>query len=155
MTDPATLTAAGIATLVITKAFEKTGEMLGEKVIEQSGKLMHLLKSEYPTAAELVEVAARRPDLVEQNPAVFTEAVIEVEAAAKSSAEVAQAVQDVEAAAKADPNLAEAINKLTEAIKSEPSIVQNFAKLAEEIKAEKGAMVAQSIAIENQTNNYT
>jgi hypothetical protein len=29
--DPATLSAAAIATLVITKAFEKTGEVLGEK----------------------------------------------------------------------------------------------------------------------------
>jgi hypothetical protein len=31
--EPVTLTAAAIATLVITKAFEKTGEILGEKAL--------------------------------------------------------------------------------------------------------------------------
>jgi hypothetical protein len=38
--DPATLSAAASATLVITKAFEKTGEVLGEKALEQGGKLV-------------------------------------------------------------------------------------------------------------------
>jgi hypothetical protein len=33
--------------LVITKAFEKTGEILGEKVLEQGGKLFLLLKGSY------------------------------------------------------------------------------------------------------------
>ncbi|MBE9130205.1 MULTISPECIES: hypothetical protein [unclassified Coleofasciculus] len=36
--DPITLSATAIATLVITKAFEKSGEVLGEKALEQSGK---------------------------------------------------------------------------------------------------------------------
>ncbi|MEH2272809.1 MAG: hypothetical protein V7K68_31035 [Nostoc sp.] len=42
--EPVTLTAAWIATLVITKAFEKTGEILGEKALEQSGNLLDLLQ---------------------------------------------------------------------------------------------------------------
>ncbi len=38
--EPVSLTASAIATLVLTKAFEKTGVKLEENVIEQGGKLM-------------------------------------------------------------------------------------------------------------------
>jgi hypothetical protein len=38
--EPLTLTAAAIATLVITKAFEKTGEIIGEKTWQEGEKLL-------------------------------------------------------------------------------------------------------------------
>jgi hypothetical protein len=50
--EPVTLTAAAIATLVITKAIEKTGEVLGEKTLEAGGKLFSLLKRKQPETAK-------------------------------------------------------------------------------------------------------
>lgn len=55
--DPATLSAAAIATLVITKAFEKTGEVLGEKALSQGGKLVRLLKERFPKADSALALA--------------------------------------------------------------------------------------------------
>jgi hypothetical protein len=43
--EPVSLTAAAIATLVITKAFEKTGEIIGEKAWNEGEKLLVLLSS--------------------------------------------------------------------------------------------------------------
>lgn len=51
-------TAGAIATLVLTKAFEKVGETLGEKVVEKSGKLMQLLKRKSPDTASAIEAVA-------------------------------------------------------------------------------------------------
>ena len=88
MIDPASLSAAAIATLVITKAFEKTGEVLGEKALEQGGKLVHLLQERFPK----VSTALAR---VEQKPEDWGEAVLEVEAAAKKDEEVKATVEAI------------------------------------------------------------
>jgi hypothetical protein len=96
-------TAGAIATLVLTKAIEKAGETLGEKVMEKSGKLMQLLKRKSPDTASAIEVAAQHPELVEQKPEDYGEAVLveKVESAAKSDSEIAQAVQGLADAVKA------------------------------------------------------
>jgi hypothetical protein len=86
--DPATLSAAAIATLVITKAFEKTGEVLGEKALEQGGKLVQLLQERFPKASTAL---AR----VEEKPEDWGEAVLEVEAAAKKDEEVKATVDAI------------------------------------------------------------
>lgn len=149
--EPVTLTAVAtaIATLVATKALEKTTENLTDKVFEKSGNLLMLLKSKSPNTAKAIELAPQQPLDIGQ-------AVLELKAATKDP-EVAEAVWEVEAAANQDPNpkFAAEVKAIVDRINSQPSIVNNFAKLAEEIKAEKGAMVAQSITIEQQTNNYT
>jgi cysteinyl-tRNA synthetase len=128
--DPATLSAAAIATLVITKAFEKTGEVLGEKALEQGGKLVRLLKERFPKA----DSALAR---VEEKPEDWGEAVLEVEAAAKDDPEVAEAVQEVATAAKENAN-AEIVQKLQaieDAIKAQqPTTRQEFGKVAEVVE---------------------
>jgi hypothetical protein len=88
-------TAGAIATLVLTKAIEKAGETLGEKVMEKGGKLMQLLKRKSPDTASAIEVAAQHPELVEQQPEDYGEAVLveKVESAANSDSEIAAAVQ--------------------------------------------------------------
>ena len=86
--DPATLSAAAIATLVITKAFEKTGEVLGEKALEQGGKLVQLLQERFPKPSTAL---AR----VEEKPEDWGEAVLEVEAAAKKDEEVKATVDAI------------------------------------------------------------
>lgn len=88
-------TAGMIATLVLTKAIEKAGETLGEKVMEKGGKLMQLLKHKSPDTASAIEVAAQHPELVEQQPEDYGEAVLveKVDSAANSDSEIAAAVQ--------------------------------------------------------------
>ena len=88
-------TAGAIATLVLTKAIEKTGETLGEKVMEKGGKLMQLLKRKSPDTASAIEVAAQHPELVEQQPEDYGEVILveKVESAANSDSEIAAAVQ--------------------------------------------------------------
>ncbi|NES80877.1 MAG: hypothetical protein F6K10_05440 [Moorea sp. SIO2B7] len=88
----ATLSAAAIATLVITKAFEKAGEELGEKAVSQSGKLVQLLRDKFPNTASVVEQTELPPlDLGEVH---LDETVAqELERAASSEDEVKAAVQ--------------------------------------------------------------
>ncbi|MEO1558594.1 MAG: hypothetical protein AAFS12_02830, partial [Cyanobacteria bacterium J06632_19] len=54
-------TAAAIAALVITKAFEKAGEQIGVKVVEAGSKLLSLLKRKKPNTAIAVEQAQQEP----------------------------------------------------------------------------------------------
>ncbi|QSJ14376.1 hypothetical protein JYQ62_20905 [Nostoc sp. UHCC 0702] len=103
--EPVTLTAATIAILVITKAFEKSGEKLGEKVLEEGGKLLVLLKRKAPSTATVIEQAQTQP------------------------LDYGQAVvigQQVEEAAKKDDEIAQAVETVANAVKSQPSIIQNF-----------------------------
>lgn len=88
--EPTSLTAAAIATLVITKAFEKTGEKLGEKVLDQSGKLMALIRRKAPETAASIEKVADNPALAEQQPTDFGEATLigEVEQLAANDPEM-------------------------------------------------------------------
>ncbi|MBG1266716.1 hypothetical protein [Nostoc sp. WHI] len=102
--EPVTLTAAAIATLVITKAFERTGEILGEKALEQGGKLFLLLKRKEPNTASSIELAQTQPLNYGQ----------------------ASLVEQVEEAAKKDPEIAQAVEALADVVKSQPSIIQNF-----------------------------
>ncbi|MCC5667463.1 hypothetical protein LC653_27165 [Nostoc sp. CHAB 5784] len=102
--EPVTLTAAAIATLVITKAFEKTGEILGEKALEQGGNLLSLLKRKEPTTATAIELAQAQPLDYGQ----------------------ASLVEQVEEAAKKDPEIAQAVKDVADTVKSQPSIIQNF-----------------------------
>lgn len=98
------LTAGLIATLVLTKAFEKTGEKLGEKVLEQGGKLMQLLKHKSPDTASAIEVVAQTPELAQQQPEDYGEAVL---------------VEKIESAASSDAEIAGAVNALAEIVKSQ------------------------------------
>ncbi|MFP5272144.1 hypothetical protein [Coleofasciculus sp.] len=125
--EPLTLSAAAIATLVITKAFEKTGEVLGEKALAQGGKLVTLLKARFPNA----DAALAR---VEEQPEDWGEAVLELEAAAQQDQEVAQAVQDVATAAQENANgeILAQLQALKAAIQAQqPTTKQEFGKVAE------------------------
>ncbi|MUG95787.1 hypothetical protein F7734_26895 [Scytonema sp. UIC 10036] len=52
----ASLTAAAIATLVITKGFERTGEVIVDKlVVEKGGQLMRLLLDKHPHIASALQ----------------------------------------------------------------------------------------------------
>lgn len=111
-------TAGAIATLVLTKALEKAGETLGEKVMEKGGKLMQLLKRKSPDTASAIELAAQHPELVERQPEDYGQAVL---------------VEKVESAAKSDSEIALAVQALADAVKSQPQTSQNITNMAEKI----------------------
>ena len=150
--EPVGLTATAIATLILTKAFEKTGETLGAKVLEKAGKLTAQLKEKFPKANAAIVRAEEKP-LDAGEAYLDAEVVGEIEAAAKKDSEVAKTVAELAQEAKADPNvkLTQAIQSLENALKSQSQVptVQNFGKLAEEIKA-----VFQGNTIQSQTLNF-
>ncbi|MEH2320875.1 hypothetical protein [Nostoc sp.] len=108
--EPVSLTAAAIAAAVITKAFEKTGEILGAKASEQGGKLLLLLKRKEPKTASAIELAQTQP--LDYGQASLLEQVKE---AAKKDPEIAQAVEVVASEAQTQitqPKLNEIINQI-------------------------------------------
>ncbi|MGH2415653.1 MAG: hypothetical protein ACRDEA_18565 [Microcystaceae cyanobacterium] len=88
------LTAGAIATLILTKALEKTGEVLGEKALEQSGKLMQLLWQKFPKTAQTIE-SIDLPALEGDEVYLDAEIVKEIDAAVQADAEVAVTVQSL------------------------------------------------------------
>lgn len=96
-----TLTAATIATLLLTKMLEKLGEMAGEKLphlgakaLEQMGKLKQALWRNAPDTASAIERVTNLPEFVEQQPEDYGLAVLteKMELAAKDP-EVAQIIE--------------------------------------------------------------
>ncbi|WDD36136.1 hypothetical protein PQG02_31130 (plasmid) [Nostoc sp. UHCC 0926] len=96
-----TLTAATIATLLLTKMIEKVGEKMGEKLpelgskaVEQIGKLKQTLWRKAPETASTIERVTYQPELVEQQPEEFGIEVLtaKMELATKEYAEIAEIV---------------------------------------------------------------
>ena len=112
------LTAAVIGTLILTKAFEKSGEKLGEKVMAEGGKLLALLKRKAPETAGAIATVAQQPALAEQQPETYGAPAL---------------TQQMEAAAAADPEIKLALQAVADAANAQPSMVQNMTKLAEKI----------------------
>lgn len=147
--DPLTTAAVALGTVVGTKVLEKTGENVGQVLWDKGANFLESLKQESPDTVTAIE------KLPEQ-PLDYGQAVLEVESAAKNNSEIARTMEELAAAGKANPHpkFAEVMEEIKEALKSHQSKVENYAKVAEEIKAEKGAMVAQKIEIQQQTNTY-
>jgi hypothetical protein len=101
--EPVSLTASAIATLVITKAFEKTGEIIGEKAWNEGEKLLVLLKRKEPNTAKVIEQA--KTQSLDYGQAYLIGQ--QVEEAAKKDPEIAQAVEAV--ANEAQPQLTNTI----------------------------------------------
>ncbi|HEY9691667.1 MAG TPA: hypothetical protein V6D15_05655 [Oculatellaceae cyanobacterium] len=111
--EPVSLTAGAIAiaTIILTKAVEKTGEKLGEAVLEKGGNLMKLLQHKSPETASALQVVAQRPELAEQQPEDYGVAVLEakVEEAAKSDSEIAAAILNLAEMVKSQPQASQVI----------------------------------------------
>ena len=126
--EPIELTVAALASLMITKATGKTGEKLGEKLVEQGGNLLQQLRRKSPQTASAIEK-------VNQTPLNWDQAVIDVKATAADYPEVAQIVEEVEATISDDTELRKTLEEIAATIKSQPATVQNSAQLAEKINA--------------------
>ncbi|NEU75918.1 hypothetical protein PI95_026000 [Hassallia byssoidea VB512170] len=128
--EPATLTAAAIATLVITKAFEKTGEIIGEKTWQEGEKLLALLKEKEPSTANDIQLAQQQPLDYGQADLIG---------------------QQVEQAANKHPEIRQAVEAVADTVKSQPSIIQNFTNTVDK---NYGGNVG-NISIETQNQNQT
>jgi hypothetical protein len=103
-----TLPNAAIATLVLTKAFERSGEeSVTKNVSDQRDKLMQLLQSKFPDTAMRIEAAEEKP--LDYN-------------------QMFRVSLEVEKAAKADPEVAEAVEAVAEVINKQPFLTGHFTK---------------------------
>ncbi|NER39743.1 MAG: hypothetical protein F6J93_38395 [Oscillatoria sp. SIO1A7] len=122
MIDLISLGEKALVTLVLTKTMDKTGQILGKKAPQLKDKLMGLLRRNSPETASAIEKVAEQPELAEQQPEKYGQAVL---------------VAKVEEAARGDSEIAEAIRALAEttreAMQAQPNVVQNLAQLAEKI----------------------
>jgi uncharacterized membrane protein len=153
--EPLTAGAIALATLLLNKSVEKTGEILAEKVFEQGGKVMKLLKRKSPETASELEAAAEHPALPPGQPEDFGEAVLveKIESAAEADSEIREAVEalgnDVKEAAQVNPELEKAIKELTEAVQAQRQSGITITNTAEKIYGN-----IQGGSIESLTQNF-
>lgn len=123
--EPLSSSAIVVASLIATKAFEKTGEKLGEAFTAQIGKLLNLSNRKALPKIQQIQ---------EQSQAVrYDEAVVELELATQSDVELRIAVQDVAETVRLNPTLLEKIRSTAFLIKNEPNLVHNQTELAKKI----------------------
>jgi hypothetical protein len=118
MADPVSLSAATIAVLTATKAFEKTGEKLSEATWNLVSKFLSSLKKKDLATAIAIEEVAQKPGLIDEQPGEFGIAVL---------------VEKVEKASKEDINLRQSIEAISDAIRTNPKAIVNMTQLAEKI----------------------
>ncbi|BAY95773.1 MULTISPECIES: hypothetical protein [unclassified Tolypothrix] len=129
--EPLTSVAIAIASLVLTKNFEKIGEQVGDRAYETAGKkLLEVMRKKYP---EVVE-----KDL--QGQSNYRETLIEIETVAER-----------------DPEIAEAVINLGEAIKSESNqeiLLQVLNNVVNITMAENNERYLQSNISNNNQTHY-
>ncbi|MGJ5634439.1 tetratricopeptide repeat protein, partial [Nostoc sp. CALU 1950] len=118
---PLTLPAVALTTLILRKAFEKTGEKLREKVLEECNKLLSLLRKKEPKTASAIELA-------QQQPLNYGQAYL---------------VKQVEEAANKDPEIAQAVQALVNEAKSQLAIIGNWQEI--NIKGETNTISGNTI----------
>lgn len=126
--EPLTTAATAVASVILTKFWEKTGEKLGEKVFTKTEKFLAEIRKKSPNAAIAAEGSSMQP-------LNYGQAVLEVEALVKTDAEVAEATNALVIAMQKEQRkeLVELTQELITAIESKQPQTQNFSKLAEKI----------------------
>lgn len=87
---------------------EKAGEKLGEKALEQSGKLAKLIKEKFPNTSDKLALVQENPE----NPEYLGEAILEVEAAAQQDDEVKATVEAIANEVKSQPTYNQMIKNI-------------------------------------------
>ncbi|MBD2038281.1 hypothetical protein H6F76_25335 [Leptolyngbya sp. FACHB-321] len=128
--EPLSTAAIAVATLILKKALEKTGEKLGEAVSHQAAELLQLIQRKNLPQSKAIAQA--------DQPIDAGRAVLELDTATKSDPELAQSVANLAGAVQAEPALAAAMPAYAAALQTAPpSTTQNFGKLAESLPALK------------------
>jgi len=114
MVEPiSSLTAVTIATLIATKAFEKSGEKVTETVWDLVGKFLAVIRKKDSTTAIAIEAAAQTPELSEQQTKDLT---VKVEALAENDSEIQQAARAIQTAVQAQAGAIVNLTKLADKI---------------------------------------
>jgi len=130
-----------VATLFLTKALEKTGEIFGEKAVKQVGKLKQLLQRNAPETATAIETVTRHPELAEANPSQY------------GAQALAARLQKI---ASADPEVAEAITSLANMVNAQPqSVQQNLTNIVGNVGVNAPDSTFNNSTFNNTTNNIT
>jgi hypothetical protein len=138
--EPLSSAAIAVATIILTKALEKTGEGLGEVFTNQVGQLAKLVRDKNLPKTVAIEKA--------NQPVDYGEAVLELEVAEKTDPELARMIGALAETVQTNPNLLKKVQELTNLVKREPSIIHNHSKLAEKI-----GMVVQGGTVNLDTMN--
>lgn len=128
--EPITIITA-IATVLATKALEKTGENIGDALNERVSKFWSLLKHHSPDTANAIALAPEQP-------LDYDRVMLELRSVSDRNDELKQILIELAAAATTNPQLSQTV----------PSIIQNFSKLQE-----KG-VINQHNNIATQINNF-
>jgi len=132
MVEP--ISATVIATLIATKAFEKTGDKLGEGVWALVSKFLSTLKRKDPATAVAIAQVAQTPALAEQQAQTYGTAAL---------------IAKVKEVARNDVEIQQAAAAIQTAVQAQPGAIVNLTKLAEKI-----GVLNQGTVID-QTNNFS
>ena len=124
--EPIELAVGTLAALIITKATEKTGEKLGEKLFDQGEALLQQLRRKSPQTALAIEK-------VNEKPLDWGQAVIDFKETAETDPEVAQAIANVEATISEDADLRNRLEEIAATIKSQQASTQNYHNTIEKV----------------------
>lgn len=123
--EPITILTA-IATVLATKALEKTGENIGDALTGRVRQFWSLLKHESPDTASAIELAPERP-------LDYDRVIWEVQSVSDRNDELKQILMELAAAATTNPKLSQTV----------PPIIQNFSKLQEKGVINQGHIATQ------------
>lgn len=125
--EPLTTAAITLATVVATKALEKTGENVGDALWEKSSQFLSALKKQSPDTVSAIKK-------VPEQPLDYGKAVLELKSAASANKDVAQSMQEIAALETSSlPNLVEILKEIEVAVKKSQhpisgSFTQNIQK---------------------------
>ena len=123
--EPLSSVAVVISSLIVTKAFEKTGEKLGEVFTEHLGKFISLIKRKALPKTQAVQEKSQAAN--------YDEAVKELETATQTDTELETAVKELAQMVESDPFLLEKVHNTAVLVKDSPNIIHNQTQLAEKI----------------------
>lgn len=98
--------AIALITHLLNKTLDKAEGKIADKIIDQ---VLSIVKRNNPETGNLIEKVADQPELVQQQPADYGEAVL---------------VEKLEASAKIDPEIKAALEQLAKAVESNPKMTQ-------------------------------
>jgi hypothetical protein len=140
--EPITAGAIALLTLILDKTWDKTGDIIVDKIFQQGSKVFELLMHKDRDLSKRLAAAKENPALRSQQPEDYGEAVL---------------IEDIKSAA-ADPKIKAAIEELAVQVEEAPKnseLEKAFTALAEVVRSQKQsspnpAKIAETIGINNQ-----
>jgi hemolysin activation/secretion protein len=127
--EPLIAVATAIASSVMTKFWEKNGEIIAEETFAASKHFTQKLREKVPNTSTAIE-------RVTEEPLDYGRAILEVEAITKTDIDLLEAAQRLANAAVQDsnPQLTELVRVILHTLQNQQSGIQNVSKVADEIQ---------------------